>query len=163
MPTVPLNADNPKPRLAQQLGGAVVLLTEQKLHALMPEIAGTILCIDSQRNLWSNQPTTNPAVQTTPENLAYILYTSGSTGVPKGVAVRHRNLVNYSHFITTRLQLDQHPEGLQFATVSTISRLTFEMPASILRLSLADAHIIAYDVQPPMPSSSANYNTLVPD
>lgn len=143
---VPLNADNPKPRLAQQLGSATVLLTEQKLQPLMPEIAGTTLCIDSQQGLWSDQPRTDPPLQTTPENLAYILYTSGSTGVPKGVAVRHRNLVNYSHFIATRLQLDRHPEGLHFATVSTIAAdlgNTCIYPALI---SGGCLHIIAYDV-----------------
>jgi acyl-coenzyme A synthetase/AMP-(fatty) acid ligase/acyl carrier protein len=40
--------------------------------------------------------------------------------VPKGVAVRHRNLVNYADFIAKRLEVAKHAEGLQFATVSTL-------------------------------------------
>ena len=117
---VPLNPDNPKPRLAQQLAGAVVLVTEQTLLPRMPDFAGPTLCLDRDQHLWAQQSIANPETNTTPENLAYIIYTSGSTGIPKGVAVRHRNLVNYSHFIAQRLELAKFPEGLHFATVSTI-------------------------------------------
>ena len=143
---VPLNPDNPKPRLAQQLAGAVALITEQKLLSQMPEFPGKTLVLDHDQSSWTNEPRSNPSTNTAPENLVYVIYTSGSTGVPKGVAVRHRNLVNYSHFITQRLDLDQHPDGLHFATVSTIGAdlgNTCIYPALI---SGGCLHVIAYEV-----------------
>ena len=112
----------------------------------MPEFAGRTVCLDRDQNLWSDQPRTNPASEATPENLVYVIYTSGSTGIPKGVAVRHRNLVNYSHFITRRLRLDEHPEGLHFGTVSTIGAdlgNTCIYPALI---SGGCLHVISYEV-----------------
>ena len=142
---VPLNPDNPKARLAQQLSGATALITESKLLAQMPEFAGKTLCLDRDEQLWAAQPVTNPDPLTSPDHLVYVIYTSGSTGVPKGVAVRHRNLVNYGHFLTRRLELDRYPEGLQFATVSTIGAdlgNTCIFPAMI---SGGCLHVIAYD------------------
>jgi amino acid adenylation domain-containing protein len=143
---VPLNPDNPKARLAQQLSGAVTLITEQKLLGQMPEFAGKIICLDRDAGLWADKPATNPLPQTTPENLVYVIYTSGSTGVPKGVAVRHRNQVSYSHFIASRLRLEQYPEGLHFGTVSTIGAdlgNTCIYPALI---SGGCLHVISYEV-----------------
>jgi amino acid adenylation domain-containing protein len=117
---VPLNADNPPARLKQQLEGAKALITESKLAGQMPEFSGPTVVIDREEKLWASESKSNPTVNTTPENLVYVIFTSGSTGVPKGVAVRHRNLVNYADFICKKLDLDQHAEGLQFATVSTL-------------------------------------------
>src|SRR5438067_553637 len=117
---VPLNADNPPARLKQQLEGAAALITESKLAAQMPQFAGATILLDRDQKQWAAGPKSNPVINTNPENLVYVIYTSGSTGVPKGVAVRHRNLVNYAHFITRKLELEKYPEGLQFATVSTL-------------------------------------------
>ena len=143
---VPLNPDNPKPRLIQQLAGAVALVIEQPLVGQMPEFTGKTLCVDSDVAVWASQPLSNPENCTTPDNLVYVIYTSGSTGVPKGVAVRHRNLVNYSHFIRQRLRLDSYPNGLHFATVSTIGA---DLGNTCIYPSLISGgclHVISYDV-----------------
>jgi amino acid adenylation domain-containing protein len=120
---VPLIPDNPKPRLSHQLAetGAPVILTEEKHLSNLPEVKGKIICLDRDRDLLASASDSNPDVKMSAQDLVYVIYTSGSTGSPKGVAVRHFNLVNYSHFISRRLKLDDHRDGLNFATVSTIS------------------------------------------
>ena len=118
---VPLNAEDPPARIAQRLEGVVLLISERNLAGTMPNSGIPVILIDADQELWVSEPETNPAKEGTPDDLAYLIYTSGSTGVPKGVGVRHRNLVNYSCFMRHRLELDRHPEGLHFATVTTIS------------------------------------------
>jgi len=118
---VALQSDHPKARLAQQLDGAVALLTEQKLLDSMPDFPGPVLALDRDAGIWAQQSGTNPALNTTPANLAYVIFTSGSTGVPKGVGIEHRNLTNYTAALGSQLRLDSFPDGLRFATVSALN------------------------------------------
>lgn len=53
-----------------------------------------------------------------PGDVAYILYTSGSTGSPKGVAVTHSNIRHYTISLLGRLGLDR---PLSYAHVSSLS------------------------------------------
>jgi amino acid adenylation domain-containing protein len=53
------------------------------------------------------------------DDAAYVLFTSGSTGVPKAVRVTHRNLAHYVGAISDRLELGNAP-SLTFASVSPL-------------------------------------------
>ncbi|MBX9733758.1 MAG: amino acid adenylation domain-containing protein [Chitinophagaceae bacterium] len=48
-------------------------------------------------------------------DLAQVLFTSGTTGVPKGVKVTHANLINHAFFIKEKIQLTPLDKVLQFA------------------------------------------------
>ncbi|NGY62592.1 amino acid adenylation domain-containing protein [Lentzea sp. NEAU-D13] len=63
--------------------------------ATMTRVAESVLTIDGVV-LTDDQPTHAPAVEVHPDDLAYVVFTSGSTGVPKGIAVTHRGVVNHN-------------------------------------------------------------------
>lgn len=88
---VPLDPTYPPERLAFLLAdaGATALVTSRALHNLIDGWDGPALLVDDE--LAADLPA-GPTV-TDPRNLAYVMYTSGSTGPPKGIGVPHRGVV----------------------------------------------------------------------
>jgi amino acid adenylation domain-containing protein len=93
---LPLDPAHPADRLAFMLADARprVLLTQSRLAAALPAFAGPTLHLDALDALDAPAEGGGEAYAASGEELAYVMYTSGSTGAPKGVAVPHRAIRN---------------------------------------------------------------------
>ncbi len=92
---VPLDTRSPAERLTVLLAGsgAEVVLTDRAWLATAEEVHdGRIVVLDTVD--LTGEAATTPDVAVHPDQLAYVMHTSGSTGVPKGVAVRHRDVTD---------------------------------------------------------------------
>ncbi|MGA2289546.1 amino acid adenylation domain-containing protein [Bradyrhizobium sp.] len=95
---VPLDPASPSSRLAAILeeAGAEILLTLTYLAKQLPPCSTNLICLDQWAAIGRERG--DPvAASVEPDNLAYIIFTSGSSGPPKGVMVSHRNLVHSTH------------------------------------------------------------------
>jgi amino acid adenylation domain-containing protein len=129
---VPLDIGYPQERLEFMLADTqvTVLLTQKALVDRLPKHNATTVCVDEDWDIINQQPHHNLTTSVKPENLAYVMYTSGSTGQPKGVCVVHRGVVrlvketNYASFTASEV-------FLQLAPIS-FDATTFEIWGSLL-------------------------------
>jgi amino acid adenylation domain-containing protein len=96
---VPLDPTYPRARLHGLLAdcGAPVVVTQRRLQASLPPSSAQVVDLDL---LWEQGAlawSENPQSATTSEHLAYVMYTSGSTGTPTGVMVEHRQVLALLH------------------------------------------------------------------
>ena len=91
---IPLDPEIPEERLKYILEntGAKLIITNSSLRAKFDDSNCPILEIDKLDVV--NMPATNPTINIQPNHLAYIIFTSGTTGNPKGVMINHSSAVN---------------------------------------------------------------------
>jgi amino acid adenylation domain-containing protein len=94
---IPLDPAYPQDRVSFMVAntGMKVLLTDEKCKILFPVEQDKAVCLDSDWPAIAGESTANLAPTAVPSNLAYVMYTSGSTGQPKGAMIQHSGLVNY--------------------------------------------------------------------
>ncbi len=115
---VPLDPEYPATRLAFMVenAGAKIVLTPERLEA--------------QRSRISEFSAENPGGDASPDDLAYVVYTSGSTGTPTGVAVPHRAITRL--VINTDYIAIEPSDRIAQASNSSFDAITFELWGALL-------------------------------
>ena len=101
----PLDPSYPKDRLnfMMQDASASLLIADEELRDIVDEYTGPVLLTKDIESLPALTEESNSQLsivnsQLKPDRLFIMLYTSGSTGVPKGCQLTHGNLVCFCHW-----------------------------------------------------------------
>ncbi len=122
---VPLDPDYPAQRLEFALtdSSITILVTEQAVVDRSSMVWSTcsqlqVVCLDKNSDRIAQASTADMPSPVTKQDLAYILYTSGSTGQPKGVMIDHCALATHCQVMANQLQLTAADRVLQFASLN---------------------------------------------
>jgi amino acid adenylation domain-containing protein/natural product biosynthesis luciferase-like monooxygenase protein len=129
---VPLDPGVPQERLRQVVGDTrpkIMLRDEAGAAALGEELADglTVVALDeagqaaAEAAVWEEQESTDPdarALGVTSQNVAYVIATSGSTGLSKGVMNEHRALINRLGWMQQAYGLEREDVVLQKTSFS---------------------------------------------
>ncbi len=129
---VPLDPSYPSERLAFMLRDTrtPVVLTQQALLYRIPGDFANVVCLDSDWELLARCSSANLENCVSATELAYVMYTSGSTGQPKGVKVRHQGVTRLV-VNTNYIQLDRTDRIGQVSNIS-FDAATFEIWGALL-------------------------------
>jgi amino acid adenylation domain-containing protein len=152
---LPLHTAYPPERIqwiTDQAGGPLLLVDENtRARGGLPQGCQVVVIDADQAS--SPWPASDPMVETSADQLAYLMYTSGSTGEPKGVAVTHRDVLG--------LALDPCWEGGAHERALMVAPYAFGMSTYELWVPLLRGGLIV--VAPPGELEVATLHRLIVD
>ncbi|MGG7569784.1 amino acid adenylation domain-containing protein [Streptomyces sirii] len=91
---VPVDLRHPDQRLCAMAEdtGALLVLCDRETHERARRLGVHTVAVDDPAT-WAGQPVHAPDITCHPAQLAYVMYTSGSTGAAKGVAITHEDVL----------------------------------------------------------------------
>jgi amino acid adenylation domain-containing protein len=105
---VPIDPSYPAERITHMLANAdpeVVIGNREHISRLRQQLSAQTQTLLEFEDLGVGFSEDNPGLNHGPDEMAYILYTSGSTGNPKGVVQNHRNVLEKVMTATNELHL----------------------------------------------------------
>ncbi|NWC69722.1 amino acid adenylation domain-containing protein [Pseudomonas sp. P7758] len=136
---VPLDVHQPAQRslaILQQAQPRLVLTGAAGDAPVLASMGGLDL---RETAVWQQAPMTDVAPDIRPEDAAYLLFTSGSTGLPKGVIVEHAQLASYVSSVSSRLQLQARERSAVVTSLAADLGYTLLFPAL---LSGGELHVL---------------------
>jgi tyrocidine synthetase III len=160
---LPFDKEYPKERISDILldSGCSVIITDSDEY---PEIAGcTFVNISKANSEIITAEYTVPA----PSDLAYVIYSSGTTGKPKGIMVEHAAISNLLYFYNERYGISENTRIVQITNIvidiafqeifsALINGLTLYIPS--LEESRDKDLFISY-----LDTNKINFMQLIPD
>lgn len=131
---LPLDPALPKARFTTLLDDAkpAIIVTQVDLLTVLPPSEAAHVLLDDLDLAAPHATDDGEAWGPGPDDLAYVLYTSGSTGVPKGVEIGHRSLVNLIAGMARLTGAGERDVLLAITTISfDIAALELFMPLSV--------------------------------